>query len=282
MKLFVGLIDGSQKIVRGGVLKQVKVFWTRVSKKYYESYEDTTLPNTRNHESCSSRWKKHLHPSLNKWHQALLAAATEELYMKDGSKPFQFHSCWEICKGWVLFEDPPQHRVGPMSVFGTQSSTVDGDEMDLLPFNKQGAMGQNKALRLMEKDKANDDYAAQQEVTASLRLMAKQNVFAAEERNRGHEERAKQIQEEMDDRNMQGNTSDYSPMSKAYFDKKKKKKKKKGKLWPGDSCLPPTILLQWQMMKMMLIMDFKFKLLYFLNLSWCSFSILVVVFKYKL
>ncbi|KAB2600562.1 hypothetical protein D8674_042121 [Pyrus ussuriensis x Pyrus communis] len=142
----------------------------------------------------------------------------EELYMKDGSKPFQFHSCWEICKGWVLFEDPPQHRVGPMSVFGTQSSTVDGDEMDLLPFNKQG---------LMEKDKANDDYAAQQEVTASLRLMAKQNVFAAEERNRGHEERAKQIQEEMDDRNMQGNTSDYSPMSKAYFDKKKKKKKKR-------------------------------------------------------
>ncbi|CAN6715105.1 unnamed protein product [Malus baccata var. baccata] len=38
-------------------------------------YEGTIPPNTRNHESCSSRWKKHLHPSLNKWHQALLAAA---------------------------------------------------------------------------------------------------------------------------------------------------------------------------------------------------------------
>ncbi|RXH94333.1 hypothetical protein DVH24_024017 [Malus domestica] len=47
-------IDGSQKIF----------------------YEGTTPPNTRNHESCSSRWKKHLHPSLNKWHQALLAATS--------------------------------------------------------------------------------------------------------------------------------------------------------------------------------------------------------------
>ncbi|KAB2636932.1 inosine-5'-monophosphate dehydrogenase 2-like [Pyrus ussuriensis x Pyrus communis] len=27
-------------------------------------------------ESCSSRWKKHLQPSLNKWHQALLATAS--------------------------------------------------------------------------------------------------------------------------------------------------------------------------------------------------------------
>ena len=50
--------------------------WTRVSKKYLEFYESTTPPNTRNHESCSSRWKKHLHPSLNKWHQALLTAAS--------------------------------------------------------------------------------------------------------------------------------------------------------------------------------------------------------------
>ena len=47
-----------------------------MSKKYLEFYESTTPPNTRNHESCSSRWKKHLHPSLNKWHQALLAAAS--------------------------------------------------------------------------------------------------------------------------------------------------------------------------------------------------------------
>ncbi|RXH74103.1 hypothetical protein DVH24_021283 [Malus domestica] len=49
---------------------------THLSKKYLEFYEDTIPPNTRNHESCSSRWKKHLHPSLNKWHQTLLAAAS--------------------------------------------------------------------------------------------------------------------------------------------------------------------------------------------------------------
>ena len=50
--------------------------WTRVSKKYYEFYKGTTPPNTRNHKSFSSRWKKHLQLSLNKWYQALLTAAS--------------------------------------------------------------------------------------------------------------------------------------------------------------------------------------------------------------
>ncbi|KAM1836243.1 hypothetical protein ACFX14_018194 [Malus domestica] len=98
-------------------------------------------------------------------------------------------------------------------------------EMDILPFNKgfiPSAMGRNKARRLKEKGKANDDYAAQQEVAASLRLMAEQNAIDAEEMNRRHEERAKQIQEEMNDKNMEMNTSNYTSMSKAYFDRKKK------------------------------------------------------------
>ncbi|TQE13404.1 hypothetical protein C1H46_000971 [Malus baccata] len=85
------------------------------------------------------------------------------------------------------------------------------------------AMRRNKAPRLEEKGKANDDYAAQQEVTASLQLMAEQNVIAVEERNRRYEERAKQKQEEMDDNNMEKNTSNYTSMSKTYFDKKKKR-----------------------------------------------------------
>ncbi|KAB2607187.1 hypothetical protein D8674_006904 [Pyrus ussuriensis x Pyrus communis] len=59
-------------------------------------------------------------------------------------------------------------------------------------------------------------------MATSLRLMAEQNAFAVEERNNRHKERAKQIQEEMDDRNMQRNTSDYTPMSKVYFDRKKR------------------------------------------------------------
>ncbi|KAB2606574.1 hypothetical protein D8674_006291 [Pyrus ussuriensis x Pyrus communis] len=211
------------------VSSAMKNVWTRVFKKYYEFYEGTTPPNTQNHESCSSRWKKHLHPSLNKWHQTLLAAASrhesdanyydevrqaEELYMEGSSKPFQHHGCWEICKGWVLFEDSPQHRVGPTPVFGTASSAIDRDEdgsptiQEIKvenPSSGEGsiarAIGRNKAQRLKEKGKPKDDYAAQQE-------------------NHRHEERAKQIQEEMDDRNMQRNTLDYIPMSEAYFDRK--------------------------------------------------------------
>ncbi|KAB2631443.1 hypothetical protein D8674_008962 [Pyrus ussuriensis x Pyrus communis] len=91
--------------------------WTRVSKKYLEFYEDITSPNTQNHKSYSSRWKKHLHPSLNKWHQALLAAASRR---ESGANYYD--------EGWVLFEDPSQHKVGPTPVFRTASSVVDMDE----------------------------------------------------------------------------------------------------------------------------------------------------------
>ncbi|KAB2596935.1 hypothetical protein D8674_032385 [Pyrus ussuriensis x Pyrus communis] len=215
----------SEDSVRGNCQTNDGV-WTRVSKKYLEFYEGTTPVNIRNHESCSSRWKKHLQPSLNKWHQALLADASryeiganyydevrqvEELYMESSLKPFQFHSCWEICKGWVLFEDPPKRA--PTPVFETASSAVDMDE-DGSPNIQQKrvenpslgegsiprAMGRNKARRLKEKGKANDNYAAQHEVAASLRLLAEQNALEAEE------------MKQMDDKNMERNTSNYTLM----------------------------------------------------------------------
>ncbi|KAB2623271.1 hypothetical protein D8674_025499 [Pyrus ussuriensis x Pyrus communis] len=59
-------------------------------------------------------------------------------------------------------------------------------------------------------------------MASSLRLMAEQNAIATEERKHRHEERPKQIQEEMNDRNMQRNTLAYTPMSKAYFHSKKR------------------------------------------------------------
>ncbi|KAB2632053.1 hypothetical protein D8674_028300 [Pyrus ussuriensis x Pyrus communis] len=194
--------------------------------------------------------KKHLHPNLNKWHQAVLKAESrhesganyydevrqaEELYMEDNLKPFSYHGCWKICKWWVLFEDLPQQRVDPMPVFGNVSSNVDGDEHGFPtiqeirvenPSPGEGsisrATGRNKARQLKEEGNAKDDYAFQQEIVSSLRLMAEQNVFSVEERNHMHEERVKQIQEEMDDRNMQRNTSDYTLISKTYFDRKKR------------------------------------------------------------
>ncbi|KAB2624538.1 hypothetical protein D8674_016198 [Pyrus ussuriensis x Pyrus communis] len=144
--------------------------------------------------------------------------------MDSSSKPFQFHSCWEICEG------------APTPVFRTASSTADMDE-DGYPTIQQirvenpssgegsipTAMGRNNARRLKEKGKTNDDYTPQHEVAASLRLLAEQNAVKAEERKFRHEERAKQIQEEMNDKNVESNTSNYTPMSKAYFDRKKKK-----------------------------------------------------------
>ncbi|KAB2595905.1 hypothetical protein D8674_031355 [Pyrus ussuriensis x Pyrus communis] len=57
-------------------------------------------------------------------------------------------------------------------------------------------------------------------MSSSFRLMVEQNAIAAEEMKCRHEERAKEIQEEMDDRNMEMNTMNYTPMSKAYFDRK--------------------------------------------------------------
>ncbi|XP_068317045.1 uncharacterized protein [Pyrus communis] len=224
--------------------------WTCTSKKYYEFYEVTTPPNPRNHESCSSRWKKHLQPSLNKWHQAVLNTQSrhdsganyyneihqaEELYMDDMKKPFSCHGCWKICKGWVLFQDPPQERFGPTLVFGNVSSNAVGDEQGSPiiqeirvenPSPDESSIprptGQNKAQKLKENGKAKNDLAFREEMTSSLRLMVEQNAFATEERKHRHEERAKQIQEEMANRNMQRNTSEYTPMSKACFDRKKR------------------------------------------------------------
>ncbi|KAB2614538.1 hypothetical protein D8674_007845 [Pyrus ussuriensis x Pyrus communis] len=128
-----------------------------------------------------------------------------------------------VSSRWVLFEDPP-HRA-PMPVFGTASSATDMDEngsptiqQTRLENPSSGecsiprAIGRNKARRLKEKGKANVDYASQHEVAASLRLMAEQNALEVEERKSRHEEWAKQIQEEMDDKNMERNTSNYTPM----------------------------------------------------------------------
>ncbi|KAB2611030.1 hypothetical protein D8674_019062 [Pyrus ussuriensis x Pyrus communis] len=116
---------------------------------------------------------------------------------------------------------PPQ---GLTPVFGTASTTIDMDE-DGSPTIQQ----------TREKGKANDDYANQLEVAASLQLMAKQNVIVAEEKNSRHDERAKQIQEEMDDKNMEKNTSNYTPMSKAYFDRKKKDIMTRRQLFTSDN-----------------------------------------------
>ncbi|KAB2632103.1 hypothetical protein D8674_028350 [Pyrus ussuriensis x Pyrus communis] len=92
-------------------------------------------------------------------------------------------------------------RKSHMPVFGTASSIADMDE-DGSPTIQQTrvgnpssgegfiprAMGRNKARRLKEKGKANDDYAAQHEVAASLRLLVEQNALEAEERKCRHEE----------------------------------------------------------------------------------------------
>ncbi|XP_050141912.1 uncharacterized protein LOC126617866, partial [Malus sylvestris] len=135
----------------------------------------------------------------------------------------------------MLFEDPPQHRAHtPVIETASSVANMDEDGSPTIqqirvenPSSREGsiprAMRRNKARRLKEKGKANDHYTAQHEVAASLRLMVKQNALEAEERKCRHEERAKQIQEEMDDKNMERNTSNYTPMSKAYFDWKKEK-----------------------------------------------------------
>ncbi|KAB2603091.1 hypothetical protein D8674_004096 [Pyrus ussuriensis x Pyrus communis] len=75
---------------------------------------------------------------------------------------------------WVLFEDPPQHRVGPTLMFETAPLAADMDEDGSLTIQQKRvenlssgegsiprAMRRNKTRRLKEKDKANDDYAAQ-------------------------------------------------------------------------------------------------------------------------
>ncbi|KAB2634989.1 peptidase YMR114C [Pyrus ussuriensis x Pyrus communis] len=127
------------------------------------------------------------------------------VYFKDG-RPLLFADRYD---SWENSEDPPQRRVGLMPVFGTTSSAIDMDE------NGSPTIQETRVENpLKEKGKANDDYTTQQEVATSLQLMAEQNAIDAEERNRRHEEQAKQIQEAMDDKNIERNTSNYTPMNR--------------------------------------------------------------------
>ncbi|TQE14309.1 hypothetical protein C1H46_000228 [Malus baccata] len=205
-----------------GISQTSEGSWTRTSKKYYEFYKGTIPPNPRNHESCSSQWKKQLHPRLNKWNQALIKAErrhasganlydevrqVEQLYMDDMEIPFTHQGYWEICKGWVLFRDPPQEKFGTTPLIGNVSSNTIGDE---------------EARKLKEEGKENEELAFREKMATSLRLMAEQNAITVEERKWRHEEQAKQIQEEMNDRNMERDTTIMTPMSMAHFERKKR------------------------------------------------------------
>ncbi|KAB2608354.1 hypothetical protein D8674_011522 [Pyrus ussuriensis x Pyrus communis] len=110
-----------------------------------------------------------------------------------------------------------------LSVFG---SNIAGDEQ-VSPMIEETRVenpfpGQNKARKLKEKGKAKEELAFREEMASSLRLMVEQKAIAVEEMKHRHKEWGKEIQEEMDDRNMERNTRDYTPMSKAYFDRKKR------------------------------------------------------------
>ncbi|KAB2622681.1 hypothetical protein D8674_024863 [Pyrus ussuriensis x Pyrus communis] len=166
-----------------------------------------TLLNTQSRHDSGANY-------YNEIHQA------EELYMDDMKKPFSCHVGDE--QGSPIIQEIRVENPSP-------------DESSI-----PRPTGQNKAQKLKENGKAKNDLAFREEMTSSLRLMVEQNAFATEERKHRHEERAKQIQEEMANRNMQRNTSE-------------------GKLWPNRSCLYPTILLQWWMK--MTIIVFKMKLL---------------------
>ncbi|KAB2626123.1 hypothetical protein D8674_017783 [Pyrus ussuriensis x Pyrus communis] len=80
----------------------------------------------------------------------------EELYMESSLKPFQFHSCWEICKGWVLFEDPPKRA--PTPVFEIASSAVDMDEDGSPTIQRKRvenpSSGEGSIPKAMERNKA--------------------------------------------------------------------------------------------------------------------------------
>ncbi|KAB2603445.1 hypothetical protein D8674_004450 [Pyrus ussuriensis x Pyrus communis] len=94
--------------------------------------------------------------------------------MEDNSKPFSHHGCWEICKGWVLFQDLPQERFGHTPVFENVSSNAIRNEQGSPTIQETmvenpspgessipRATRRNKARKLKEKSKAKDDLAFQ-------------------------------------------------------------------------------------------------------------------------
>ncbi|TQD96607.1 hypothetical protein C1H46_017768 [Malus baccata] len=126
--------------------------------------------------------------------QRVVVRQAEELYMENMKKPFSHHGCWEICKGWVLFQDPPQERFGLTPVFRNVSSNAVGDEQGSSIIQETRienqspgessipkATGRNKAQKLKEKGKANDDLAFREEMVSSFQLMTEQNALTAKD-----------------------------------------------------------------------------------------------------
>ncbi|KAB2600307.1 hypothetical protein D8674_010578 [Pyrus ussuriensis x Pyrus communis] len=167
--------------------------------------------------------------------------------MESSSKPFQFHSCWEICKGWVLFEDPPQRA--PTPVFGTTSSAADMDEDGSLtiqqtrvenPSSGEGsipmAMGLNKAQRLKEKGKANHDYVANMKWQPHCDYWRSKMPLRRKKGSVGMKNGTNKYKKR---KNMERNTSNYTSMSKTYFDRKKKEIMSRRQLFTSD--YTPTV-----------------------------------------
>lgn len=59
---------------RNGTNQSYDSLWIQVQQTYLEHYQVNNCPNMRSKDSCDSRWKKHLFPSMNKWHQCVKRA----------------------------------------------------------------------------------------------------------------------------------------------------------------------------------------------------------------
>ena len=83
--------------------------------------------------------------------------------MEGNSKPFQHHGCWEICKRWVLFQDPPQERFGHTLVFRHVSSNAVGDEQGSLTIQEtrveNPSTSEASIPRAMERDTPRPRYS---------------------------------------------------------------------------------------------------------------------------
>nr|XP_011468756.1 PREDICTED: uncharacterized protein LOC105352782 [Fragaria vesca subsp. vesca] len=249
-----------------GINQSKEGLWGQVQQTYLNYYEGTTLLKARLEDSCNSRWKKHIYPNMNRWHTCLKRSERRdesganlqdiqrlaESFFRDesGGAPFKFGKCYDLCKDWVMFQDPTQEEFGAIPVQHNISISLEDDEdpIENSPTASQTPSprpkGRNAARKARQKGKEAEVKAIGEEMVAGMREMVAQMKVAEEERKRRDKKREDRREVARLENILMMQTLDFTPRSKKYFDGKKREalhKLQGRELFPDEDVYRPQM-----------------------------------------
>lgn len=148
-------------------------------------------------------------------------------------KSFHFHSCYDLCKDWVTFDQPPQEIFGPPPVQRNLPVSLEDDDDPIATDNNSTPtssrdpiprpMGRNASKKKQIKDQEKDRKAFEDKLLARMDRLAEDNAKAEETKAIREKMKEDRRERDRDEATLMLQTVDYSPVSKEYFDDQKRK-----------------------------------------------------------